>query len=104
MNNESRLKVLAAQLGRCSSGSTHGFRETAAEAWEDLRNQRLPSKPSASIVAALVIEDPMVGQLLTFPEREELLRLANAAMDRYDRRSNPSNKVGNLIAGVLKEL
>jgi hypothetical protein len=106
MKQESKLLKLANELKNCSSRDAKAFRDTASEAWTSLCDQKLGegNKPSAAMIAALVIHSTVIGQLLHSEEREELMRLAGLALGRYEQRTNPPNKIGNLLAGILKEL
>ena len=106
MRKDSKLLALANHLQACSSCDGKAFRDAAIEAWETVRAQNLRdgNKPSGTIMAALLMNSELVGQLLTQEERFEFSRLAVLALERYEQRTNPSNKLGSLIADILKEL
>ena len=106
MRKQSKLLALASHLQGCPSSDGSLFRDAAVQAWETVRSQSLRDgdKLSAAIMAALIMSSGQIGQLLTQEERFEFSRLAALALERYEQRTNPSNKLGNLIADILKEL
>ena len=44
----------------------------------------------------------VVARLLNVTEQEQLRVLVNLALDRYEQQTNPPNKLGKLIAGIIK--
>jgi hypothetical protein len=60
--------------------------------------------PSRAVIAALCVITPRELKLLTLEEEKQFTQLADVALQRYEQLINPPNKVGNLIAGVLKEI
>jgi hypothetical protein len=109
MNNltkQKRLLPLVAQLGCCTARDGIAIREAVSEAWEVLRRESFSpmSKPSSAVMAAVVINSKLIGRLLTNAERVDLLKLADLALERYEQQTNPPNKLGNLIASIVREL
>ena len=103
---QSSLSPLATELGKCRSRNGKAIAQALAQSWEVLRKDSVTgmNKPSmAAVLAASILNNYLLGQLLTAPEREQLARLAGLVLERYEQRTSPPHKVGSLIAGVLKE-
>ena len=60
-------------------------------------------KPTVPVMAALVLHDDRFRSLLNPSEQEQLHALIQLALDRYEQQTNPPNKLGKLIAGLIKE-
>jgi hypothetical protein len=86
----------------CERDITH---QLIADSWTHLRCETLnqDDAPSPAIMAALLLNNTIIAQLLTKAEQEQLIALVDLAIERYEHRTNPHNKLGNLIAGILKE-
>jgi hypothetical protein len=99
------LRPLLALLSQCPSRDESISHALLTESWDRLRNESLRhiTTPSPAIMAALVLNDRTVGRLLTGSEHGQLLELANLAIERYEQRNSAHNKIGNLIAAILKE-
>lgn len=106
MKNETRegvLRPLLALLRQCPTRDESFTHALLTESWNRLRNESVLTTPSPAIMAALVLNDRTLGRLLTSSEHEQLLELAELAIERYRERNNAHNHVGNLIAAILKE-
>lgn len=103
MNKESLLPLLA-RLKACPAHDAHVSRETFVACWDELRRQDVTPlrQPTAPIMAALLLHDHRFARLLTASERELLQALVTLALDRYEQQTNPPNKLGKLIAGIIK--
>jgi hypothetical protein len=104
-NQTNPLLPLAGLLAQCSSRDGRATSEIVGEAWDELRQVSFKQmdEPSSAVIAAVMINNKVIGEILAPAEHKELLRLARLAQQRYQERTNPPNKVGNLIAGILKE-
>ena len=105
INQKQPLLPLAALLAQCPSRDGRATSEIVGEAWDDLRQMSFMQmdEPSSAVIAAVMINNKVIGEILAPTEHKELLRLAQLVQQRYQERTNPNNKVGNLIVGVLKE-
>jgi hypothetical protein len=101
MNNETLLPLLA-RLKACPAHNTFVSRELFLECWEALRREDVTPlrKPTVAIMGALLLHD---HRLLNATEQEQLHALVNLALDRYEQQTNPPNKLGKLIAGIIKK-
>jgi hypothetical protein len=50
-----------------------------------------------------LLHDDRFTQLLNSSEQSQLKALVQMALDRYEQQTNPPNKLGKLIAGLIKE-
>ena len=82
------------------------MRETVSQAWDELRRDDIAeaSVPPKSVLMAVVINSKVAAQLLTIEEQAQLSKLADLVLERYQQRTSPPNKLGKLIAGIVKEL
>ncbi len=82
------------------------MKQTVSEAWDALRRDSISESTLASraVLAAVVIHSNVAAQLLTVEEHNQLLVLADLVLDRYEQRTHPPNKLGKLIAAIVKEL
>ena len=103
MNNN--LLTLVAKLKACPAHDASVSREMFLAGWDALRREDLTPflKPTLPVMAALLLSDASFKQLLNEAEQAQLLALVNLAIDRYDEKANPPNKLGKLIAGSLKQ-
>jgi hypothetical protein len=99
------LRPLVERLRACPARDESISHEVLVESWDRLRNESLNhiTKPSPAIMAALVLNDRTLGQLLAGGEYEELLALARLAVERYEQRASPRHRIGNVIVATLKE-
>lgn len=104
MNTKS-LIPLVARLKACPAHNTGVSRELFIESWDALRREDVAPlrKPTAAIMGALLLHDHRFARLLNVTEQERLRTLVNAALDRYEQQTNPPNKLGKLIAGIINK-
>ena len=85
----------------------HGFSQKLLVAtWDSLRQTDLEhgDELTPSIMAGLVLfDDEQFAQLLNEAEHAHLTALARTALERFNEKSNPPNKLGKTIAAALKE-
>ena len=104
MSNHTLLPLVA-KLKTCASHNAGISREQFLECWDELWREDVTPllKPTAPVMAALVLNDDRFAQLLTGAEQAQLLALVDLAIDRYEQRTNPPNKLGKLLAGSIKK-
>jgi hypothetical protein len=104
MKNETLLHLMA-KLKACPAHDTSLSRELFLESWDELRREDVTAftKPTDPVMAALVLHDERFAQLLNEAEQAQLRSLVDLAVDRYEQRTNPPNKLGKLIAGSIKK-
>jgi hypothetical protein len=97
--------AIVATLKACPSHHASVSRERFIEGWTALcRVDVTPFiKPTVPVMAALVLHDDRFASLLNSTEQEQLHALIQLALDRYEQQTNPTNKFGKLIAGLIKE-
>jgi hypothetical protein len=103
--NTSSLQSLVTALKQCPSHEASVSREMFLESWDDLRREEIDHliNPTLPIMAALVLSDDRFKQLLDGAENTQLAELARIALARYDQQTNPPNKLGKLMAGIIKK-
>jgi len=104
MINEPLLSLVT-KLRACPAHDASISRELFLECWTKLQREDVTPliKPTLPIMAALVLYDDQFAPLLTAAEQAQLLALVNLAVDRYEQKTNPPNKLGKLIAATIKE-
>ena len=103
--NPALLQPLVAKLRACPTHHTTVNRERCLEAWEYLKRETSSQlrQPTVPVMAALILDDDRFAQLLSAPERTQLQHLIAVALERYEQQTNPTNRVGKLLAGLIKE-
>jgi hypothetical protein len=56
-----------------------------------------------AVLAGVILQDEPFARLLNEAERAQLAALAKAALERYQQRTHPPNKLGKIIAAAIKE-
>jgi hypothetical protein len=104
MKNE-MLLPLVTKLKQCPTHNSTVSRELFIEAWDQLvREDVTPfTKPTLPVMAALLLHDEVFAGLLHEAENLQLAALVQLAQDRFEQQTNPTNKLGRLIAGSLKK-
>ncbi len=97
--------AILATLKACPSHHASVSRERFLEGWAELCREDVTPflKPTVPVMAALVLHDDRFRSLLNPSEQEQLHALIQLALDRYEQQTNPPNKLGKLIAGLIKE-
>jgi hypothetical protein len=57
----------------------------------------------AVLVGVILYDQEIFARLLNEAERAQLVALGKTALERYQQRNNPPNKLGRTIAATLKE-
>ena len=97
--------AIVATLRNCTSHHASVSRERFIEGWAELCREDVTPfiKPTVPVMAALLLHDDRFTQLLNEAEQLKLKALVQLALDRYEQQTNPPNKLGKLIAGLIKE-
>jgi hypothetical protein len=103
--NERNLLPLVARLKACPAHDTGISRQLFLECWDDLRREDVTPllTPAVPVMAALVLHNDRFAPLLTEAEQTQLLALVKLAVDRYNQKAHPTNKLGRLLAGIIKK-
>jgi len=103
LNNKS--PAIVATLKACPSHHASVSRERFIEGWAELQREDVTPfiKPTVPVMAALLLHDDRFTQLLNEAEQLKLKALVQLALDRYEQQTHPPNKLGKLIAGLIKE-
>lgn len=105
-NNSSLLLPLVAKLKACSSCDSTFSEKMLTETWACFR-QLSPEhgdQITPAVMAGLILYDEeQFAQLLNEAERSQMIALARVALERYQQKTNPPNKLGKSIAASLKE-
>jgi hypothetical protein len=101
-----KLLSLVNSLKTCPAYDTSISEKALRETWNCFR-QIDPEHGDAitpAIVAALVLHDDEVfAGLLNEEENSRLLALAKTAFDRYQQITNPPNKLGKVLVGIINK-
>ena len=100
-----RLLTLVQTLRACPTHEASVSREMFLDCWDELQHEEVAhlTKPTMPIMAALLLNDDRFRGLLHEEENLQLLAIVQLAQDRYEQQTNPPNKFGKLIAGLIKE-
>ena len=103
--NQPSLQSLVTAPKQCPSHEASVSREMFLVSWDDLRREETEHliNPTLPIMAALVLSDDRFKQLLNGTENNQLTELARIALARYEQQTNPPNKLGKLMAGIIKK-
>ena len=97
---------MLAKLKACPSHDSSFSEKMLVETWGCFR-QLAPEhgdEITPAIMAGLVLyDDEQFAQLLNEAERSQMLALAREALERYQQKTHPPNKLGKIIAAALKE-
>ena len=96
-------KSILAVLKGCPTRHASVTREQFLAGWSELQAERLSHQPTLPLMAALLLHDDRFRQLLNDPELSQLQSLVQLALDRYEQQTNPPNKLGRLLSGLIKE-
>jgi hypothetical protein len=101
------LKALAAGLKECPTQDERITKKRFLETWNSFKTitPEQGDEIIPAVVAAVILHDEegFIGCLLNQAEQAQLVALSKVAWERYLQRTNPPNKLGNLIAAALKE-
>jgi hypothetical protein len=97
--------AIVATLRNCTSHHASVSRERFIEGWAELCREDVTPfiKPTVPVMAALLLHDDRFTQLLNEAEQLKLKALVQLALDRYEQQTNPPNKLGRLLTGLIKE-
>lgn len=101
-----KLTHLVQQLKACSSPNTNINLRVVHQVWKCFSNidpENGDAITSAMVAALILYDEESFAELLNETERSQLNALAKKAFDRFNHITNPSNKVGKILAAALKE-
>ncbi len=102
-NQAKPLLPLALQLKACPTDDNRVSIELVRDAWEGFRDAWRPgSSLTPTIIAALVIHNGNFALLLDEAENAQILALSKLALERFEQKSNPPNKLGKTLAAILE--
>jgi hypothetical protein len=87
------------RLKACPAQDVGVSRELFLKSWEELK----VNEPILPVMAALVLHDDTFERLLLPLERSQLRASVNLALERYNQKINPPNKLGRLLVGIIKK-
>ena len=104
MKPDTKLPLLA-QIRHCPSREASVSREMFIECWHELQRVDVTPfiKPTVPVMAALLLYDERFTGLLNAAESAQLNAIVDLAMERYEQRTNPPNKLGRLLVGLTKK-
>jgi len=96
---------LVAQLRRCPTHAATVSREQFIAAWQELQRVDVTPflQPTVPILAALLLSDDRFTGLLDESESAQLNDLVELALNRYDQQTNPPNKLGRILSGLIRK-
>jgi hypothetical protein len=100
------LLALVDKLKACPAHNPSLSKESLLETWKCFRQIDLEhgDELTPAIMAALILYDEeQFGELLNEVERSQVFALAKVALERYKKITNPPNKLGKLIAGIINQ-
>jgi hypothetical protein len=100
------LLPLVAKLKACPSRDNSLSEELLSKTWERFKHQAWEpdNKITTAVMAGVILYDEeQIAQLLNEAERSQMAALAKLALERYQQKTNPPNKLGKIIAAALKE-
>ena len=100
------LLPLMARLKACPARDHRLSEKRLIETWG--RCKQIALEPgdaiTPAIMAGVILHDPeSYAPLLSAAEHAQLQALGKAALERYLQSTNPPNKLGKLIAGIIKK-
>ena len=105
MKNKTLL-ALVDKLKACPAHNTSISEKALLETWKCFQQIDLEhgDKLTPAIMTALILYDPdQFGGLLNEVERSQIYSSAKAALEHYQKITNPPNKLGKLIAGIINK-
>ena len=101
----SALLPLVAILKACPAHDNGFSEELLSKTWERFKQRAWEpdDEVTTAVMAGLILYDEQFAQLLNEAERSQMAALAKLALERYQQKTNPPNKLGKIIAAALKE-
>ena len=100
------LLPLVAKLRACPAHDNSFSEKMLVETWNCFK-QMAPEhgdEITPAVMAGVILYDEeQFAQLLNEAERSQLVALARMALERYQQKTHPPNKLGKILAAALKE-
>jgi hypothetical protein len=106
MNARESLQLLVRNLKLCPTLQTKITPKLLHETWSSFRRldpEHGDDVTPALLVALILYDEEMFGELLNETELSQLVTIARLALERYQLKTNPINQPGKLLAATLKE-
>jgi len=100
------LLPLVAKLKACPTQDDRITKKRFLESWNSFKTiapEQGDEITPAVVVGVILYDDEVFACLLNEAEHAQLIALSRIAAERYLQRTNPPNKLGNVIAASLKE-
>lgn len=99
------LLPLVAKLKACPAHDNSLSGELLSKTWERFKQRAWEpdDEVTSAVMAGVILYDESFAQLLNEAERSQMAALARVALERYQQKTNPPNKLGKIIAAALKE-
>ena len=106
MKAQDSFKLLVHNLKLCPTLETTINPKLLHETWSSFRRldpEHEDEVTPALLVALILFDEEMFGELLNETELSQLVTIAKTALERYQLKTNPTNQPGKLLAASLKE-
>ena len=100
------LLQLVAKLKACPAQNNSISEKLLHETWACFQRSDFEhgDEITPAVIAGLILYDESrFAQLLNEAERAQMIALAKVALERYQQKTNPPNKLGKILAASLKE-
>jgi hypothetical protein len=107
LTKSTALLPLISKLKVCPAQDTSFSKETLVETWNCFKQLSLEQgdEVTPAVMAGLVLYDvEKFALLLNEVERAQMIALADLALERFNQKAHPPNKLGKTMAAFLKEL
>jgi hypothetical protein len=107
MNARDSFKLLVRNLKLCPTLETTINPKLLHEMWSSFRRldpEHGDDVTPALLVALILFDEEMFGELLNETELSQLVTIARKALEHYQSKIQPTNQPGKLLAASLKEL
>ena len=100
------LLPLVAKLRACPAQDTSFSEKMLVESWgcfKQVAPEHGDEITPAMMAGVVLYDEEQFAQLLNAAERSQMLVLARMALERYQQKTQPPNKLGKILAATLKE-
>ena len=106
MNAKESFQLLVRNLKLCPTLESRIQPKRLHETWSSFRRldpEHGDEVTPAMLVALILHDEELFGELLNETERSQLVTIAETAMQQYELAIKPKNQVGQLLAATIKE-
>jgi hypothetical protein len=102
-SNQTALLPLVAKLKSCTTHHNGFSKEFVRAAWEGFKDAWRPGDNlTPAVIGALVVHNSTFALLLDEAERAQIFALNKVALERFEQKTNPPNKLGKTLAAILE--